>query len=534
MEKLTTLWWADRIAATRWITKKSFSRLFVALMFFIIFAAIALGIWSISNAFFRSFAMYEEFGQLTAQYIVHASIVIVLWLALGSSVVAYIGLLLSTSPSLSYLLSLPVSSKTLNIWLFVKSILANFLLMAFVFIPITVAYSNAFGLWNIFFLIRMLLILLCIVLVSSGIGMIMGLISVTKLRGHEYQAGIIGLAVFFCVMIGIIKLIFPPELARLYDISPNSFLTIFKSFPLNNPLLPTAWMTSSLTNGLSITSLFVLSITALIVFICLKFQQSRLIPTLLRMHSTAHINDITLAGYNKFTQTNIPLVFKDWLSIIRNPSETGYAIFLGSMAVFFFLFLSLGIGHRLTNETWQLQLTVFSFAWILFFATAFFLRFLFPLIAREGKSAWYLFTMPITRNRILFSKILLSILLSIPVMIFAGLIWYLLPFAIGINSYLAYISMVVIFTLAISQILLGAILPNFSQSNPEKISTSGMGLVTLLISGFIATLAAKWIGYMMSGTIGSIYFITVPLGVCIVLLTILWFFSQKLMQHWEW
>ena len=252
------------------------------------------------------------------------------------------------------------------------------------------------------------------------------------------------------------------------------------------------------------------------------------------MHSTAHINDITLAGYNKFTQTNIPLVFKDWLSIIRNPSETGYAIFLGSMAVFFFLFLYLGIGHRLTNETWQLQLTVFSFAWILFFATAFFLRFLFPLIAREGKSAWYLFTMPITRNRILFSKILLSILLSIPVMIFAGLIWYLLPFAIGINSYLTYISMVVIFTLAISQILLGAILPNFSQSNPEKISTSGMGLVTLLVSGFIATLAAKWIGYMMSGTIGSIYFITVPLGVCILLLTILWFFSQKLMQHWEW
>lgn len=535
MEILRTLWWADSISATRWFTTKHLSRLIIAILFLAVFCTVTYGVWAISNAFFRSIAGYEQFGKMTAEYIIHAAIIVILWLALGSSVVSYVGLLLSSSPSLSYLLSLPVSPKTLNIWLFTKAVMANFILMAFTFVPIAAAYSNAFGVWNIFFLIRILLMLLCIVLVSSGIGMVVGLVSVIRLRGREYPAAIAGLVVFVLIMMGIVHLIFPPELALIYDAPSAKFLTLFSSLPLNNPVLPTAWMTQTVTGGFSLPTLFVLGMTAAVVIVCLKFQQTRLVPIFLRMRSSAQTGNISPAGFRALGNTNVPLVLKDWFSIIRLPSETGYGLFLGSMAVFFFLFLSFDVRHYLHQETWRIQLTVFTFAWIAFFATALFLRFLFPLVAREGKSAWYLFTLPITRRRILSAKILLSILFSMPVMVFSGLVWYLLPFVRDSHNQLNYISMVVIFTLALSQVLLGAVLPNFSQgSNTEKVSTSGMGLVALLVSGFVAALAAQWIGHMMSGSAEKVYFSVIPLGSSIIFLLILWFVTQEFIKRWEW
>jgi hypothetical protein len=535
MDKVRILLWADRIAATRWFTTKSVSRFIVVLLFFCVFGAVAFGVYAMSNAFFRSLMSYEQFGQMTAGYIIHAAIIIVLWLALGSSVASVTGLLLSSSPSFSYLLALPVSARTLNVWLFTKAVVANFLLMAFAFIPIAVAYGNAFGVLSLLFLVRILLILLCIVFISSAVGMVAGLISVVWLRGREYPAAAAGITVFFSVMVGLLRLIFPPSLSKLYDAPASMFLPLFNSLPLNNPLLPTAWMSGTITGDFSLTTLLVLVLTTIVVLVCLEFQRTRLVPTLLRVRSSNHAGRVSQTGFRVLGNTQDPLVLKDWFSIIRLPSETGYGLFLGSVAIFFFLMLSFGIRHELRQGTWVVQLSVFSFAWISFFATAFFLRFLFPLVAREGKSAWYIFTLPIPRSRILFAKILLSIFFSIPVMVFAGLVWYLLPFAGDTRNQLIGVSMVFILILAISHVLFGAVLPNFSQGNdPEKVSTSGMGLLVLLVSGLLVTLTAQLIQYMITGLVGGIFFVTTLLADGAVFILLLWFLSRESMKRWEW
>lgn len=535
MDTLRTLLWADRIAATRWFSTKSVSRLIVALLFFLVFGAVASGIWAMSNAFFTSLTMYGQFGTMTAQYIIHAAIIIILWLALGSSVASAAGLLVSSTPSFSYLLALPVPARALNIWLFTKAVAATFLLMIFAFVPIGAAYANAFGVWDMFFLIRILLVLFCIVFVSSAIGMVVGLLSVVWFHGREYPAAVVGITVFFSAMVGILRLIFPPALSKLYEAPASMFLPLYNSLPLNNAMLPTAWMTRTVTDGFSGATLVVLGVTAAVVLACLEFQRVRLVPTLLSVRSSDHSGRVSDRGLRALGSTRVPLVLKDWFSIVRLPSETGYGLFLGSVAAFFFLMLSVGVGHEIRQEAWGIQLTVFSFAWIAFFATAFFLRFLFPLVAREGRCAWHIFTIPIPRSRILLAKILLGVLFSVPVMVFAGLVWYLLPFAGVARTRLIGVSMVFVLTLALSQVLVGAILPNFSQGNdPEKVSTSGMGLLVLIVSGLLGTVTAQFIRSMMLGYVGGMFLITILLVIGTALLLLLWALSRELMKRWEW
>jgi hypothetical protein len=535
MDTLRTLLWADRIAATRWFTSRSASRIIVALLFFLVFGAVATGIYAMSNAFFSSLTIYGQFGQMTADYIIHASIIIVLWLALGSSVASVAGLLLSTTPSLSYILALPVSGRALNIWLFSKAVAATFLLMIFAFVPIAAAYANAFGVLSVLFLIRILLMLLCIVLISSSVGMLVGLVSVGWFRGREYPAAVVGMTVFFAAMAGILRLIFPPALSKLYDAPASMFLPIYTGLPLNNPSLPTSWMAGTITTGFSSETLIVLGLTALVVGACLAFVQTRLVGALLRVRSAGYTGRVSDEGFKAFGKSRAPLVLKDWYSIFRLPAERGYGLFLGSVAVFFFLMLSFGVGHELHRGPWDTQLIVFSFAWIAFFATAYFLRFLFPLVAREGKSAWYIFTIPIPRSRLLLAKILFSMLFSVPVMVFAGVVWYLLPFAGVLRTQLIYISIVFVLILALSHVLLGAIIPNFSQGNdPEKVSTSGMGLLTLLVSGLLVAITAQIINYMMHVPATATFVITILPDAGAIFLLLLWVIFRDFMKPWEW
>lgn len=534
MDTLRTLLWADKIAATRWFTTRSVSRLIVALLFFLVFGAVALGVYAMSNAFFTSLTMYGQFGRMTADYIVHASVIIILWLALGSSVASVIGLLVSSSPSLSYILSLPVPARVLTVWLFTKAVSTTFLLMIFAFVPIAAAYANAFGVLSIVFIIRILFILLCIVLLSSAVGMVLGIVSAGWLRGREYPAAVVGITVFFAAMAGILRLIFPPALSKLYDAPASLFMPLYHSLPVNNPMLPTAWMAGTITTGFTSATFMVLYITVVVVLVCLAFQEARLVPALLGIRSAGHTGRISPHGFKALGNTRVPLVLKDWYSVFRLPAERGYGLFLGSVAVFFFLMLSLGIGHQIHRGAWDTQLIMFSFAWIAFFSTAWFLRFLFPLVAREGGSAWYIFTIPIPRNRILLAKTLFSILFSVPVMVFAAVVWYLLPFT-ATRVQLAVMSVEFILILALTHVLLGAVLPNFSQGNdPEKVSTSGMGLLVLCISGLLVALTVRLIPFMTQGNVWSMFYIGIIAAAGIVFLFLLWIIARTSMKRWEW
>lgn len=535
MHAVKTLLWADSIAASRWFRNRSISRMIVAMLFFLVFAAVSYVLWAVSRIFFLSLVPYQQYGILTAGYIIHAAIIVVIWLAVGSSIASAVGMLTGSLPSFSYLLALPVGPKALSVWLFVKAVSANFLLISFAFVPIIAAYAVVFGIPSPLFMVLTLLMLLCIVSASTAAGMAVVLAGIVRIRGREYQAAVAGFIIFFVAIIGIFRVIFPPELSKLYDIPATTFMPVFNSLPLNSTWLPTAWVAGTITGGFTPGTILVLCLTSVLVILSLRFQELRLVPSLMQIRSTANTGSISAGGYRSLGKTVAPLAYKDWLSVSRVPSERGYAVFLGSVAVFFFLMLTWGVKNNLRDSAWAMQLTVFSYSWMVFFATAFFMRFLYPLVAREGKYAWYIFTLPVTRKRIINSKILLGVFFSLPVTGFTVIVWYLLPFAGESRIAVSALTVAVITLLAVSQVLFGAILPNFAQGeDPEKVTTSGMGLVTLLITGFLLTLTGQLIGKMMYGSMGDIYPFLVIFTVGTGLLTALFLLSGESMKRWQW
>jgi len=163
--------------------------------------------------------------------------------------------------------------------------------------------------------------------------------------------------------------------------------------------------------------------------------------------------------------------------------------------LFFYFFLIRILMFKKTEGLWSSQLAIFSFVWLAFFTTAFLLRLVYPLMAKEGPNAWYIFTLPISKLRILCYKLILGSTLSIPLLLFSFILWYVLPIA-GVNKFfIALVAGITIVLLTFINVFLGSILPNFKQGDdPEKVSTSGMGLLSFF-SSVATTCFISWYLY---------------------------------------
>lgn len=535
MDTVRTLLWADLRAVKRWFESQTASKIFVALLFFVIFSGITWGLYTTGNIFFRSLATFELYGRLTADYIIHAAIVIILWLSLGSSVAASMGLLLTPGADLKFLLTLPIPKGRIALWIFLKTIFANTLLMIFAFAPIMISYASSFQLVSPGFYLRTSLIFFCIVLLSASIGIGLAIIITRRLNVRPYLLSIGGLLLFFLSMLVLLKLIFPPALSRLYNATSETFAALFPALPLNNPMLPTAWLTGTITGGLGMSTILVVMLTGAVTLISIGFQVSQFIPISLAVLSKQYSGNISATWATRMLHTQHPLILKDWLSITRLASETGYGIFLMSVAVFFFIFLFVGTRGGLRQEAWRIQLVVFSFGWLMFFTTAYALRFLYPLMGREGKNAWHVFTMPLSRKMIVQSKVLLSFFSALIPSAFSLIVWQILPFAEGYRIVLATLSIISIVAVCIEQTLMGALSPDFSPKvTPEKASTNGMGIFTLGVSVFIAVAAGWIIQGMVSGTIGNIAGILLLTVGVVTFIWLLWVAAGDRSRQYEW
>jgi hypothetical protein len=491
---------SDLTAFRRWFGTGTISKLIVILLFVAVFGVISVVLYRIGLAFFGNLSGFEYYGSLTAGYIIHASIIVILWLAVASSVTSSVGLLLAPGTALDYLFTLPVKQIYIVNWQFIKSAISNCILMSFAFMPIALSYGVAFGLIGPGYVIRSSLVLISLVIFSVSLAMPLALFLVPYVRGKEYRIGIYAMLAFFIVMVLLLKAVFPPELSRLYDASPEQFKEIFPSLMLNRWFMLTLSLTGLLTEGFSVYSLLVLAATGAIAIFSQGIQVRLFWQTIVRVKSSVLRRSIPQASADLFMTVKQPMIYKDCLSIIRDPTETGYAVFLLSVAVFFFAFLRFGTTGNLHISQWKTDLILFAFAWLMFFGSSLYLRFIFPLFSREGKNAAILFSLPVKRSRIIVPKLLFSLVLSVPVILFTGLVLAILPYTSEYRWILMIVCGWTLIVLALVQVLLGAVLPDFREgNNPEKVSTSGVGIVTLIVSIGITTLSGYVIRNILWG-----------------------------------
>lgn len=135
---------------------------------------------------------------------------------------------------------------------------------------------------------------------------------------------------------------------------------------------------------------------------------------------------------------------------------------------------------RYTGSPWGPGLITFCLGWLLFFTTAFLLRIIFPVMAREQNSAWYLFSLPLPPERIVISVIKACVGLSAVFGVFSVVLWLMIPIPAASRVFLSVWSIWTIGLLALLHATAGMINPNFADgADPERVSTSVMGMVAL-------------------------------------------------------
>ena len=177
------------------------------------------------------------------------------------------------------------------------------------------------------------------------------------------------------------------------------------------------------------------------------------------------------------------LVERDLIALARNPHEWSRGAFIGLLLLLYTSFLFVAplreIADRPAAVARLLFLNVLAAG---YFLTAFGLRFVFPSVSLEGRAAWVLFSSPVSLVRLFLAKLALHVaLLSVAVVpvALAGTLRLLSdPTLVATTAALLLLQVATTVTLLLAA---GAAWPNFRESNPEALSTSGGGLVVTVV-----------------------------------------------------
>ncbi len=513
-----------------WFGRQTFGKVFVTLGFLAVFVFVSFGLYSLSGIFFNPLTLYGSYGILTASYILQAAIIMLSLFIIGTSVASTLTFLLSGNSDTDYLLTLPIRAQILTASIFIRNSIANLLLFLIVFFPIGFSFIKVFSPDNFYpAIVRLIFVLLMLVLATNAIGSFLGFYISKYIKGRGASAVLFGTLFFLGFLFAVFKIIFPQNLLLLYSANLSRFTSIYQSLPLSNSLLPSYWFTQSIVGGgMPLLYTFVFCVLLVVLFFYYEEKSFINVYQLLKVNTTS-ISKRTKSYYKMFISTRYPIIIKDVLSITRTGTELGYLIFLTLLGVLFFLIINFsgGLGGR--AAALQNQLIVFSFVAFLFYATAYVLRLVFPLMAREGNAGRFIFSLPLNKKRVYFSKLALSLILSLPYLAMSFLVWVIFPYGKTHFLFLSVVTFISVVLIAILSSLTGAIFPNFFEgANAEKVSTSAMGIVTLIFSLAVAFLNANIIYLVVtSSALGTNLMLTAAVLYFIATLMLYLLFSSR-------
>ena len=483
MTHLATLFNIDLLASKHWFSRDRFSKLAVIFGFLTLASFLFAGIFFTSLALFYGLSGYGQFGLLTAEYLFKATLVVVFWLGLGSALLVTLRWLLKPSPETSHLITLPLSPHIFLYYQQLKAVVLTSVFLTIFLAPIYFAYHytlTSFSFVSLFFPLVALVVTLALVC-----QLLATLISFISAKWIKNQGRIFLItSIIFITLVGTLFLVhqlFPSTLRQLYASQEDEFVSIYNSLPLNSGYSPTHYLTISLIhNKPSIVGLFVLISAG--VFLLVNYFASKYLLTILQA-SQNHLSNSPRLLSTESLSYRAPLVSNLRLRFLRNTQEVGYGVFLLLLASSFFLLLSQAQVVRQFEAEWLDELFLFVLSWILFFGTAYSLRLIFPIGTHLRKQSWLLQSQPIPSQDIFKSYLWHGFSLCLPLLVISGLTWTLLPFPDGLRWLGVSLSLWSVMVITVLNLFLGIINATTDhRDDPSLVSTSGMGLVSLLLT----------------------------------------------------
>ncbi len=317
-------------------------------------------------------------------------------------------------------------------------------------------------------------------------------------KGKQIVTGI--LLIFFGVLFLMIRAIKPEQMIGEEGLS--NLTTYLEGLRTPTSIfLPVRWimeviwpaLNSNIQQSPSIFFIVFIWNTTGVLLIVLSFLKEKLYPKLLQKSSETMaysnrmflIENLILRTARFVPYRLRPIYLKEMKGILRDKTQ------LSQLLLIFFLVLLYTYNFKLLPLTeapfptfyMQNAVTFINISLIGLIICALSARFVYPSISMEGNGFWIIKTAPITSKEIFLGKLSLYL----PPFIFLGLsliglaIWVLEPMVLVAGICILDI-IIIVPTILLLGLTLGAIYPKFDSSNPEEISMSLGGLI-YMISG---------------------------------------------------
>lgn len=229
--------------------------------------------------------------------------------------------------------------------------------------------------------------------------------------------------------------------------------------------------------------------------LCQDYQQGR-------VAAASRAATVVRAPFPRFMKIKYGYFFeKDLLLLLRNPAELSRAGFL-LLLLGFIIAAVVGLSRMELFERTDLRLFAIMYAFIAtaYLAFTFGMRFAFPSLSLEGKSAWVLWSSPVHLHEYFTWKFFfwsaLMIVLSEAAM---TAVTVLLGLPLPLGQFLALAVFCAAVTLTAITLGQGAIWPNFRDHDPDSLSTSPAGLMTTAIGLVYIAVISRYVYVFASG-----------------------------------
>lgn len=488
----------DFLRIRNWFRYQSIAKIFVVAAFLLVVSFILVLEYILAEGFFGFLSYQKEFGKLTASYCFNAGFLFLFLLAVVSGVAATNNALYRPE-IVRFLVSTPISSGLLFTSRMVQVAIHSLWIVGIFLAPPLLSYGRNFIAGSDYF-IRCLVVLIVFTLASLAISALFTILLVGRFgrlsgRTIVFMFGL----VIFCFFL-LIQIFFPSSFFLLRDIENiQTFQEKLSALPLSSHLLPTNWLSTTIVDSWSFSTLaaFVFGfILVTVAFYCGKkfyitswqaVQEDVFLAgtQTVRKNTYSHFPSIIPRPLGRY-QTVPPLgslYINELLGVIRSSSEVFYIAFIaGLLVVMLFVGSKVPRLQEISSSFLHIVYAIFLVGLSYIFMTLS-LRLVYPLMAKEKRLAWFIFSLPIQRENLLIPKSAFAaslIFMSIPVGVFGG---YLIDLPQNLVFIFAIFLSITIGFVTLANLFIGTIAPNFAEgNNPEAASTSGSGLVATMLS----------------------------------------------------
>jgi ABC-2 type transport system permease protein len=182
------------------------------------------------------------------------------------------------------------------------------------------------------------------------------------------------------------------------------------------------------------------------------------------------------------------LIMKDLRTFRRDPAQWAQVLIFAGLAMTYFV-NSRQFYRSDLGRSFQHGVSLVNLLATCMLLCAYMGRFIYPMLSLEGRKFWILGLMPLRRSQLLFGKFgfaaVGSLLIAFPLILAADLLLGLPPAAVLLHALTATAVSAGLSGLAVG---IGALLPNFRETDPSKIAV-GFGGTMNLLAGLMFLLA---------------------------------------------